>query len=192
MVMSIQLIHEWSSIKHTDYSSLVLRECHDQANVAARHPDVENNPVSNQVNISHTQVNLHNRDWQIKVLDPKRFIKIIIRYCLRNYHINILHGFLMVQICKDFSLGWWNALATAWHQASAILKIWHCGSHFALVYAIVHEKPQMDIRESWHNCPWQYFHAGSLSYLYPWLLTTWFYLYRGTSHIDWHVLFKQE
>ena len=44
-------------------------------------------------------------------------------------------------------------------QASAILKIWHCGSHFALVYAIVHEKPRMDIRESWHNCPWQYFQS---------------------------------
>ena len=42
---------------------------------------------------------------------------------------------------------------------SAILKILHCGSHFALVYAIVHEKPRMDIRESWHNCPWQYFRS---------------------------------
>ena len=23
--------------------------------------------------------------------------------------------------------------------------------------AIVHEKPRMNIRETWHNCPWQYF-----------------------------------
>ena len=47
----------------------------------------------------------------------------------------------MVQIWKDFSLSWWNALASAWFQASAVLKIWHCGSHFALVYgAIVHGK----------------------------------------------------
>ena len=28
-----------------------------------------------------------------------------------------------------------------------------------MVYAIVHENPQMDIRESWHNCPWQYFRS---------------------------------
>ena len=36
LVMSIQSIHDWSSIKHTDYSSPVLRECHQQANMAAR------------------------------------------------------------------------------------------------------------------------------------------------------------
>ena len=54
---------------------------------------------------------------------------------------------------KYFSLGWWNALA------SAILKIWHRGSNFALVYAIMHENPRMDIRESWRNCPWQYFRS---------------------------------
>ena len=60
---------------------------------------------------------------------------------------------------SDFSLGWWNALASAWFPASAILKIWHCGSNFALVYAIVLEKPQMNIRETWHNCPWQYFRS---------------------------------
>ena len=53
LVMSIQSIHDWSSIKHTDYSSPVLRECHQQANMAARRPDVENNLGSNQVNISH-------------------------------------------------------------------------------------------------------------------------------------------
>ena len=55
LVMSIQSIHYWSSIKHTDYSSPVLRECHHQANMAARCPDVENNPGSNQVNIRYTQ-----------------------------------------------------------------------------------------------------------------------------------------
>ena len=27
----------------------------------------------------------------------------------------------------------------------------------SMVYAIVHENPRMDIRESWRNCPWQYF-----------------------------------
>ena len=75
--MSIQSIHNWSSIKHTDFSSPVLRECHHQANMAVRRPDVENNLGSSQVNISHTQVNLHDRDWQITVLDPKRIIKII-------------------------------------------------------------------------------------------------------------------
>ena len=57
---------------------------------------------------------------------------------------------------KDFSLGWWNAVASTW---SAILKIWHRGSNFASVYAIVHENPRMDIRESWRNCPWQYFRS---------------------------------
>ena len=57
---------------------------------------------------------------------------------------------------KDFSLGWWKALASAWFPASAILKVWQCGSNFVLVYAIVHEKSRMDIRESWTSCPWQY------------------------------------
>ena len=70
-----------------------------------------------------------------------------------------MHGFLTVQIWKDFSLGWWNALASAWFPASTILKIWHCGSNFALVYAIVHEKPRMNIRKTWHNSPWQYFRS---------------------------------
>ena len=41
---------------------------------------------------------------------------------------------------KDFSLGWWNVLASAWFPASGILKVWHCGSNFVLVYAIVREK----------------------------------------------------
>ena len=53
--MSMQSIHDWSSIKHTDYSSPVLRECHQQANMAARRPDVENNLGSNQVNISYAK-----------------------------------------------------------------------------------------------------------------------------------------
>ena len=48
------------------------------------------------------------------MLDPKRVIKIIIRYRLRNFYINILHGFLTVQIWKDFSLGWWKVLGSAW------------------------------------------------------------------------------
>ena len=56
LVMSILSIHDWSSIKHTDYSSPMLWECHHSANMAARRPDVENNPGSNQVNISHTHV----------------------------------------------------------------------------------------------------------------------------------------
>ena len=51
VVMSIQLIHDWSSIKHTDYSCPVLWECHPQASMADRRPDFENNPGSNQVNI---------------------------------------------------------------------------------------------------------------------------------------------
>ena len=75
--MSKQSIHDWSSIKHTDYSSPMLWECHHSANMAARRPDVENNPGSNQVNINHAHVNQHNRDWQITMLDPKRVIKII-------------------------------------------------------------------------------------------------------------------
>ena len=53
--MSIQSIHDWSSIKHTDYSSPVLREFHQQANMAARRPDVENNLGSNQVNMGHAK-----------------------------------------------------------------------------------------------------------------------------------------
>ena len=60
---------------------------------------------------------------------------------------------------KDFSLGWWNALVSAWFLASAILKVWHCGSNFVLVCAIVHEKSRTDIRESWPSCPWQYFRS---------------------------------
>ena len=60
---------------------------------------------------------------------------------------------------KDFSLGWWNALGSAWFPASAILNVWHCGSNFVLVYAIVHEKSRTDIRESWISCPWQYFRS---------------------------------
>ena len=55
--MSIQLIHDWSSIKHTDYSYPVLWECHHQASMADRRPDFENNPGSNQINISPTQLN---------------------------------------------------------------------------------------------------------------------------------------
>ena len=39
--------------------------------MAARCLDVENDPGNNQVNIRHAQ------DWQITVLDPKRFIEII-------------------------------------------------------------------------------------------------------------------
>ena len=57
LVMSIQSIRDWSSIKHPDYSSPLLRECHHQANMAARRPDVENNPGSNQVNIGHAHEN---------------------------------------------------------------------------------------------------------------------------------------
>ena len=73
--MPIQSIHDWSSIKHTDYSSL------GSENAIIRpmwlRNAIENNPGSNQVNISQTQVNWHNRDWQITVLDPKRVIKLI-------------------------------------------------------------------------------------------------------------------
>ena len=76
--MSIQSIHDWSSIKHPDYSSPVLRECHHQANMAARRPDVENSHGSNQVKIGHAHKNKHNRDWKIMVLDPKRVIEIIV------------------------------------------------------------------------------------------------------------------
>ena len=87
---------------------------------------------------------------------------------------------------------WWNALASAWFPASAILKIIHCGSNFALVYAIVHEKPRMNIRETWHNCPWQYFRSfdrgiGILSVsMAP---DPFVDLHRGTSPIGscWHV-----
>ena len=94
---------------------------------------------------------------------------------------------------KDFYLSWWNALASAWFPASAILKVWHCGSNFVLVYAIMHEKSRTDICESWQSCPWQYFFevliAGSLACLYSWIPTTLFYLHRGTSLIGscWHV-----
>ena len=58
---------------------------------------------------------------------------------------------------KDFSLGWWNTLASTWLTASTILKVWHCGSNFVLVYAIVYGKSRTEIRESWQSCPWQYF-----------------------------------
>ena len=60
---------------------------------------------------------------------------------------------------EDFSLSWWNALASAWLPASAILEVWHCGSNFLLVYVILSEKSWTDIRESWPSCPWQYFRS---------------------------------
>ena len=66
---------------------------------------------------------------------------------------------LRVGSWKDFSLGWWKALASAWFPTSAILKTWYCGSNFDLVYAIVHEKSRTDIRESWQSCQWQYFRS---------------------------------
>ena len=56
----------------------------------------------------------------------------------------------------DFSLSWWNVLASTWFPASVILKVWHCGSNFVLVYTIVHEKSRTDICESWPSWPWQY------------------------------------
>ena len=117
LVMSIQSIHDWSSIKHTDYSSPVLRECHHRANMAAKCLDVENNPGSNQFNISQTHINWHNRDWQIMLLDPNRVIRLITA-CK-----DIAQGIIIAIFCmdsvrfkswKDFSLGWWNALASAW------------------------------------------------------------------------------
>ena len=91
---------------------------------------------------------------------------------------------------KDFSLGWWNALASAWFPASAILKVWHCGSNFVLVYAIVHEKSRMDIRESWLSCPWQYFRSFDRGIVtLSVFMAALFYLHRGTSIIGscWHV-----
>ena len=42
----------WSLIKHNDYSSPVLWECHHQANMAARGSDEQNNPGSNQIDMS--------------------------------------------------------------------------------------------------------------------------------------------
>ena len=86
---------------------------------------------------------------------------------------------------KDFSLGWWNALASAWFPASTILKVWHCGSNFVLVFAILHEKSRTDIRESWPSCPWQYF----LSFDCGIVILSVFYLHRGTSLIGscWYV-----
>ena len=67
--------------------------------------------------------------------------------------------FLRFGSWKDFSLVWWNALVSAWFPASAILKVWHCGSNSVPVYAIVHGISRMDIRESWQSCPWQYFRS---------------------------------
>ena len=75
---------------------------------------------------------------------------------------------------------------------SAILKIWHCGSNFTLVYAIVQENPRMDIRESWRNCPWQYFRSFDRGII---ILSVFMapdrvvLMHRGTSHIGscWHV-----
>ena len=158
--MSIQSIHYWSSIKHTDYSSPVLRECHHQVNMTTRSPDVENNPGSNQVNIRYIISTvpidksccwipsaLLKSLWHVKI-SPKEF--------LYQYFARIPYG---SGSWKDFSLGWWNALASAWFPASAILKVWHCGSNFALVYTNVHEKSGTDIRESWPSCPWQYFRS---------------------------------
>ena len=60
----------------------------------------------------------------------------------------------------------------------------------------MHERPQMEICESWYNCPWQYFEvliAGSVSNLYSWLPSALFYLHRGTSHIrSIDILFSRE
>ena len=79
--------------------------------------DVKNNPSSDQVNISHMQVNQHTRDWQVRALDPKRIIKITMA------HKHILKGIIIWILCmdslwfrswRDFSLGWRNALAITW------------------------------------------------------------------------------
>ena len=126
------------------------------------------------------------------MLDPKHVIKIIIRYRLRNFYINILHGFLTVQLWKDFSLGWWNELAShGSQQASAILKIWRCGSHFALFTRSCmksQERTFAQVGTTVHDNIFEVLIAGSLSYLYLWLPTPLFYLHRGTSLIGscWH------
>ena len=67
LVMSIQSIHDWSSIKHTDYSSPVLRECHQQANMAARRPDCNGGYFS--------ETSLHPRIPPARPRDPVIHIK---------------------------------------------------------------------------------------------------------------------
>ena len=93
---------------------------------------------------------------------------------------------------KDFSLGWWNALASAWFPASTILKVWHCGSNCVLVYAKVYESHKRTftrVDKAVHDNIFEVLIAGSLSYLYSWLPIALFYLHRGTSLIGscWHV-----
>ena len=107
-------------------------------------------------------------------------------------YINILHGFLTVQIWKDFSLGWWNALASAWFPASAILKIWHCGDPtspwFTRSCMKNHEWTFAKLGTTVHDNIFEVLIAGSLSSLYSWLPTALFYLHHGTNHIGscWH------
>ena len=129
------------------------------------------------------------------MLDPKRIIKIITarKDIASGIFISIFRiDSLRFRSWKDLCLGWWNALASSWFPASAILKIWHCGSNFVLVHAIVHEKSQTDIREvdkAVHDNIFEVLIAGSLLYLYSWLPTALFYLHRETSIIGscWHV-----
>ena len=93
---------------------------------------------------------------------------------------------LQFESWKDFSLVWWNALASAWLPASAILKVWHCGSNFVLVYTIVmksHEQTFAKVDQAVHDNIFEVLIAASVSYPYSWLPTTMFYLHCGTSLI---------
>ena len=96
------------------------------------------------------------------MLDPKSVIKIITVRKDIAWRI-IISKFCMDSLWFRFEKILVSVGETLWHphgsQSSAILKIWHCGSNFALVYAIVHEKPWMNIRVNWHNCPWQSFRS---------------------------------
>ena len=60
---------------------------------------------------------------------------------------------------KDFSLGWWNALASA----SMVPSVHHFESLTLWIQLRPglrdHEKSRTDIRESWPSCPWQYFRS---------------------------------
>ena len=103
-----------------------------------------------------------------------------------------MHGFLTVQIWKDFSLGWWNALASASDKHPPFWKfdtVDPTSPWFTRSCMKSHEWTFAKVGTTVHEDIFEVLIVGSLSCLYSWLPTALFYLHRGTSHIGscWHV-----
>ena len=93
---------------------------------------------------------------------------------------------------KDFSLGWWNALASPWSQRPPFWKsdiVDPTASWFTRSCMKSHERTFAKVDKAVHDNIFKVLIAGSLSYLYSWLPIALFYLHRGTCLIGscWHV-----